>query len=260
MKHLLTLLLLGGMVATAQKDDKESSKMKGVYSINYQMLNNGIKDEVLPTKQLKIFTEKYVMYAAKASPTDSLANFGIGTYSINKNKVMENYFYIAGAGDVKDTAELNIEKLANGYKQVIIYPPFKDTIFTLTEKYDKVDKVTKVTPLDGAWKLKSSYYISRDDKKIPGNINEFKIYQNGYFIWGACMKDSATNKNLGYFGYGTFKMNGGTVTEINENTTFMTELFKKPINVAIKFLGIDSYMQTIKYPNGESGVEIYERL
>ena len=260
MKYLLTLLLLGSITAIAQKDDKESLKMKGVYSMNYQMFNNGIKDEVMPTKQLKIYTDKYVMYASKLSPTDSLASFGVGTYSIVNNKVMEYFFYIASAGDVKDTAELTIEKLANGYKQVIVYPPFKDTVYTLVEKYNKVDKATKVSSLDGAWKLKNSYYITKDGKEVASNVKEYKIYQNGYFMWGTGFKDSVTNKNKGYFGYGTFKLNGATVVEINENTTFMTALYKKPITVTIKFLGIDSYKQTIKYPDGESGVEIYERL
>ena len=248
------------MVAIAQKDDKESLKMKGVYSLNYQMFNNGIKDEVWPTKQLKIYTEKYVMYTSKLSPTDSLARFGIGTYSFSNNKIMEYFFYTSIGGDLKDTAELALEKLANGYKQVIVYPPFKDTIYTLTEKYNKVDKAPKVSPLDGVWKLKSSYYITKDGKKVSSDVHEYKIYQNGYFMWGVGLKDSATSKNQGYFGYGTFKINGGTVTEINDNTSFMTALYKKPITVAIKFLGIDSYMQTIKYPDRQRGVEIYERL
>ncbi|MBC7507339.1 MAG: hypothetical protein H7320_01100, partial [Ferruginibacter sp.] len=172
----------------------------------------------------------------------------------------EYFFYSALGGDLKDTAELAIEKLTNGYKQVIIYPVFKDTIFTLTEKYIKVDKAKKVSSLDGVWKLKSSYYITPDGKKFPTDIKQYKIYQNGYFMWGSGSKDSTNNKNQGYFGYGTFKINGGTVIEINENTSFMFDLYKKPITVAIKFLGIDSYMQTIKYPNGERGVEIYERL
>ena len=224
-----------------------------------QIVNNGFKDEILPTKQLKIYTDRYVMYAAPISPTDSLASFGIGTYNINNGKVNEYFFYTAATGEEKDTALLAIEKLPSGYKQVIVYPPFKDTVYTLTEEYDKVDKAT-VSSLDGTWKLSKSYFITSKGDTAANNDTQYKIYYGGYFIWGAGHRDSASNKNTGSFGYGSFKMDGLKVTETNTNSTYISDLIDKPVTIDIKFFGKDSYMQTLTDPTGGKLVEIYKRM
>ena len=258
MKQLLSLLLLFNMASYAQKSTKVPLQMKGVYAINYQKINNGIKDEVIPIKQLKIYTDRYVMYAAKRSPIDSLASFGIGTYKIENGKVMEYFFYLSNAGKVNDTAALVINKLPKGYKQVIVYPPYKDTIFTLTETYDKVDKPI-VSPLDGAWKLTKSYIIGASGDTTIRDFTEYKTYQNGHFMWCVGIKDSSA-QNIGFFGYGTFTMKGTKLTEVNTNTTFMTDLYNKPVAIDIKFLGKDSYMQTHSSNLDGKAVEVYERM
>ena len=260
MKQLILLqLLFFYFNGQAQKNGNTPLKMKGVYSMTYQMLNNGRADSVMGKQQLKIFTDKHVMFAGKISPTDSLAFFGVGTYRVVKDKVKEDFFYYANTGNTIDSATLSITTIPKGYQQVIIYPAVNDTVFTLTEKYNKVGKAIP-SPLDGAWKLKKSYLVNLKGDTLVRNYEEYKIYQNGYFMWGAGFKDSATNNNKGFFGYGKFKFTGNKIIEINENTSFMTDLYLKPVAVDIKFLGKNEYMQVIKNPTAGKQVEIYQRM
>jgi hypothetical protein len=259
MKLFILLCLLNGFSAYSQGNEGSSLKMDGAYLMTKQVINNGFKDEILPTKQLKIYTDKYVMYAAPKSPTDSMASFGFGRYIIDKGKVVEYFSYIADAGELMDTAVLTITKLPRGYKQVIVYPPFKDTVYTLTEEYDKVDNGT-VSALDGAWKQSKSYYISAKGDTTANHVTQYKVYYGGHFIWGAGFVDSASKKNQGVFGYGDFTLNGLNLVETNKNSTFVSDLVGIPVKIDIKLMGKDQYMQTIKNPKGEKTVEFYDRL
>lgn len=88
MKKLLSLLLLYCITSHAQKT---APKMDGVYAMTKQIVNNGYTDQIIPTKQLKMYHGRYVVYAAQISPTDSMASFGIGTYHVENGKVIENF-------------------------------------------------------------------------------------------------------------------------------------------------------------------------
>ena len=256
MKKYLTLLLLYCITAHAQK---ASPKMDGVYTMTKQMVNNGVTDQVIPTKQLKMYNGRYVMYAAAISPTDSLASFGIGTYHVKNGKVIENFFYTAAGGALIDTAILTIEQSPKGYKQVIVYPPMMDTIYTLTEEYDKVDK-SMVSAIDGAWKLNTSYMIAPAGDTVINKVTQYKMYRGGHFIWSAGYVDSATAKNQGVFGFGTFTLKGSKLTEKNTQSTYTSQLVGIPVVLDIAFKGKNEYTQTISWPDGTKGVETYTRL
>ncbi|MEO6733037.1 MAG: hypothetical protein ABIN01_17565 [Ferruginibacter sp.] len=259
MKKLLSLLFFYCMAAHAQKDTKAPVKMEGVYAMTKQVFNNSIKDSVLPTKQLKIFNGRYVMYAAPVSPSDSMASFGMGNYRVENGKVIEYFFYRASDGAQKDTTVLAIEKLPNGYKQVIVFPPYHDTVYTLIEEYDKIDRPT-VSPIDGAWRLTKSYFVRTNGDTGFNKVTQYKMFYNGHFIWGAGFVDSASNKNKGVFGYGNFKMNGNKLTETNTNSSYVSQLINKPVDLDIKFVSKDEYIQTIIWPNNQKAVEFYSRM
>ena len=99
MKHLLTFSILASLLfcsinSTAQsaakaKDDKMKGKaaastgknnttkqgsftMQGVYAMLLQVANDGTKDSLINSQQLKIYTDRYMIYAHPAAD-DSLA-------------------------------------------------------------------------------------------------------------------------------------------------------------------------------------------
>ena len=239
--------------------DSTDLEMKGAYSMTKQIGNDGTKDTLLKKEQLKIYSDRYMMYASPRA-TDSFGEYGIATYSQAGDTVKEYIFYTSTAGEVKDTARLEISKLPNGYKQVIRYVDSTST-FILTEEYDKVGKEPK-SALDGAWRqVKDIYVNGKGDTTRNITKTQFKIYESGYFIWANPNKDPASNNFYSAYGYGTFKMlNDTTTQETNINSTFYSQLVGKPVDISIKFNGNDAYAQTIRSSNGDKSVELYERL
>lgn len=269
MKHLLTtslgsLLLLWFTGAGAQESvtsKAAGSTMKGAYNMTLQKANIDGRDSAFNTSQLKIYTDRHYMWA-HALPNDSLGEFGIGTYRVQNGKVVEYPVYSTIAGQVGDTFELDIEKRGDGYSQVINLPP--DTLgrtWILTEEYREVG-TNATTPLDGAWKMTGAteYPKGGTPRQIPNPV-QYKVYQSGYVMWANSYKDSATQKPVSAFGYGTFKMSGANkAIETMTNTTYRTDLVGNPVTLQLQFKGKDGYQQTIVWPDGARTVEVYERL
>ena len=270
MKYFIFLLVISFLAACQDKSKEKSDivdntkdsaefQIKGAYSMIKQIGNDGTKDTLLKKEQLKIYSDHYMMYASPRA-TDSFGEYGIGTYRQEPNKVTEYIFYTSSAGDVKDTAVLEITPLPNGYKQVTRYAD-ANSVFIITEEYDKVGKEPP-SPLDGAWTQVKNILINRKgDTTRNTKITQFKIYESGYFIWANPNKDPASNNFNSLYGYGTFKMlDKNKSQEININSTFSTLLVGKPVDIDLEFMGNDQYKQTILGPRGEKSVEIYERL
>lgn len=224
-----------------------------------QVLNDGVKDSLLDRNQLKIFTNKYVMYASP-NITDSFANFGIGQYHISDGKIIEKIVFTGTDQDQRDSSVLLINKNPNGYTQVIEAIDIEGKNYKLTEDYEDVGR-SVTSPLDGTWKQVRNIYISSNgDSSVNDNPVEYKIYESGYFIWAITSKDSA-NRNVSVFGYGTFEMNGDSLSrETVMNTTFVMGLKGRTYEVDIDIENKDRYRQTITFANGDKSVEIYERM
>lgn len=258
MKNLPAIVLLSLVLSCNEKEAKELN-IKGAYSMTSQVLNDGTKDSAIDRKQLKIFTDRHMMYAS-ANLTDSFANFGIGEYSIDKGKVVEHIFYSSTNADKRDTVTLLVDTTENGFTQVIESIPYEGKNYKLTEKYIEESK-DRATPLDGAWKqVKNIYITSKGDSSVNENPMEYKVYQSGNFIWAITTKDS-TQTPFSVFGYGVFQMDGDNKSvETIKNSTFTSGLVGKTYEVAIELDGNDSYKQTITFANGDRSVEIYKRL
>lgn len=241
----------------AQQDIPKPLSMAGAYTMTRQVLNDGTKDSLLDRSQLKIFTDKYVMYASP-NLTDSFANFGIGTYHVNDGRIVEEIFYTTST-DKRDSSVLMIENNANGYKQEIAKLPINGKDYKLTEVYENVGSAIS-SPLDGAWKQVRNVYIrNAGDSSVNTTPIEYKIYQSGYFIWAITTKDSA-QKNVSVFGYGTFDYDGKNRSkETMMNSTFVSTK-GKGYDVAIDMNGRNAYRQTITFANGDRSIEYYERL
>ncbi len=278
MKRLLTALtgflpLLLILPASAQQPNNDSKSrmnfgdrdqsgltMQGSYSMLMQMVNDGTGDSMMGVQQFKMYTDKYFMYAYPLSG-DSLAGYGIGTYKIENNRLIEYPFYTGAGGARNDTVHINITKMPNGYVQVINYPADdRGRRYTYTEEYSDVGRGL-ASPMDGAWKQTKSMYVSNDGKTTTNTTpTQFKVYQAGHFMWAGTHMDSAAQKPVSSFGYGVLQMEGRKATkEIPTNSTFRTQLIGKAVPVQLEFMGKDAFRQTIVWPDGKS-VEEYARL
>lgn len=266
MKNFIFLLALYSFTACQSSSSSNDSntgdsniEMKGAYSMTKQIGNDGTKDTLLKKEQLKIYSDRYMMWASPRA-TDSFGEYGIATYSQEGDKVKEYVFYTSSAGEVNDTALLEIAKLPNGYRQVIRYADSTST-FVLTEEYDKVGKEPE-TNLDGAWRLIKDIFIDGKGDTINNTKKtQFKVYQSGYFIWANPNKDPASNNFYSAYGYGTYKMlNDSTSQETNINSTFYSQLVGKPVEIQLEFIGDNMYKQTISSGAEGRSVEVYEKL
>lgn len=262
---LLYLLLFAAIHTNAQQasgasDTTRQLKMKGAYAMLRQVGNDGTKDSLMHSEQFKIYTDRYMMYVHPKAG-DTLAEYGIGMYEIKNGKVMEYVFYNSETGERKDTFELNIFKMGNGYKQTIVFPDEQGGRWTLIEDYINVGRNTN-TPLDGAWKqTKVTYIAPNGSKRTEDRPTQFKVYESGHFIWASTSVDAATKKRSSYYGYGSFQMDGNNkATEINTSSTFRADLIGQPVTLQLAFTGKDAYRQTITYPDGSKIVEEYKKL
>jgi hypothetical protein len=241
---------------------KQTPDMHGVYNMLSQSVNDGTRDSTLAgVKQLKIYTESFMMYANSHSP-DSVASFGIGSYTTEGGKVIEHTIY--SASDTSNSSEaanftLDIEKTAKGYKQVIKdIAEIQGKKYSLAEEYESVGKKVK-SPLDGAWKELKSFTLNGKDTTM-NKVTQFKTYYGGYVIWGQTYMDSATQKSRTGIGCGTFEMTGNNKSkEIVTNSNY-SQIVGMTFNIDIEFKGNDEYKQTITGSNGDKYVEIYQRL
>jgi hypothetical protein len=257
MKRLLAFPLIVFIVSCS--NETNNMGMAGAYSLNTQVLNDGSKDSTIDRKQLKIYTDKYFMYASP-NVADSFANFGIGQYKVVGDKLYEYRYYTAEGGDKRDTFAVTIEKTSDGYRQVIENMNLSGKNYTLTETYESVSNERK-SPVDGAWKQVRNIYIRKaGDSSVNNNPLEYKVYQSGYFIWAITVPDSAKGKTS-VFGYGPFEViDSGRIKETVANSTFVSGLLGKTYEVAIGFPDADTYKQTITFANGDKSIEIYQRL
>lgn len=240
--------------------NKNALDMRGAYFLTRQVANNGTKDSLMEAKQLKIFTDKHMVYV-HPGPDDSLAYYGVGRYTVADGKVIEDIFFTSEEGKVNNKFELAINQTGQGYAQVIQFPPGQDNIsWKLTEEYRRVDQ-NLVSPLDGAWKqIKVTSVATDGTTKTNESPTQFKFFYRGNFAWVNTSRDSATNKPVSFYGYGNFKMNGNDeLVENNTSSSFKSVLVNKPVTLKIKMLDKDHFEQTIQWEGGKE-TELYERL
>lgn len=262
----LTSFLLFGVFINAQQGPTTGKAKKnapgnmgGAYYMLEQKVNDGTTDSVLQNEQLKIYTDRYFMYA-HGIVGDSLAAYGIGTYKVEEDKLVEYVFFTSANGDRKDTVNLYISKRPDGYTQVINFSPDELGVrYALTEHYKTVSR-NLTTPLDGAWRQTKNMFYPNGGTPVTNELPvQFKVYQAGHFIWAKTSKDSITQKPVSYFGFGTFDMKGKNEAVENNTHSSFSVLANQPVTLRIEFSGKDSYTQTITWPEGKS-VEVYQRM
>ena len=129
---LVAGFLLAGLCLKAQQQisntqptsgAKNTKKgMAGAYALLRQMVNDGTKDSVIHIEQLKIYTDRYMIYAHQM-PNDSLAEYGIGRYTVEDGKVIEDVFFTSANGDQNNKVELQITKQAMATPRSLTFRP-----------------------------------------------------------------------------------------------------------------------------------------
>ncbi len=230
----------------------------------YKMLSQSVKGGKVDTtynnlQQLKMYTDDYMMYA-NFNPADSVSGFGIGSYTVNKDTVTESVVYSANDTAKNDTPrdfKLAITKTEKGYKQLIHDIQWGDQKISLTEDYETVGTATK-SALDGTWKQIKSYSITGKDT-TAGTSTQFKMYAGGYFMFGNTYSDSAKKNHTG-MGYGKFAMTGTNKSKESVLVSTYYQVRGQEVDLDITMNGADEYTQTIKWKDGSTGVEVYQRM
>lgn len=259
-------LLFAGEVRSQVQPVKLTSAtdMKGAYTMLKQVADTGTGEFHLNTQQMKIFTDKYVMYAHRRSETDSMAEFGIGKYSVENGKVIEQMFFGA-SGPINNKFELAINKQKDGYSQIIHFPENgSGRRWVLTEDYAKMGTSMK-SPLDGAWRMKKLIIVDKDGKSTTyessDKAKQFKLYESGNFMWANYVQGDEVGKVNTAYGYGTFEMSSpNQITETITSSTYQTLLVGNSLTFNIKFIGKDIFEQSNTWENGSKRIEVYERL
>lgn len=254
---LLALAVLAAF--SCNPKEKDSLSVAGVYNMLSQSVNDGTKDSAYNRKQLKIYTDDYMMYA-NINAIDSTASFGIGSYNIDSGKVVEFILYSA-SGDATNpdprTYRLDIEKTPKGYKQTIADIMMQGKNYKLSEEYESIGNTAK-SPLDGEWSMTSHYRVKGNDT-INNEVTEYKVYYGGHFIFGRSARDTVTHKSKAGIGFGTFEMANNKVKESIIASNYQ-DLVGKTFDLDIEFSGTDEFKQTITIDTLGKSIEVYKRL
>jgi hypothetical protein len=239
---------------------KEKVSQAGIYKLEKQMVSGGGKDTVYKRTQMKIYTDRYFMYAGMAP--DSSVGFGTGDYHLDTgNKIIENNIYSSGYLDSSKTFSLLITRKDSGYTQVIPdIAVLKGVKYKLTENYSKVAG-SDTSVLDGLWKLDKNYWVKGKDT-TRGKETQFKIFQGGHFMfvhrYPLTVGGKSTFKNG--FGYGTFSFKRDTLTE-DEELSSHSVLVGHSFSIKITMKGKDEYSQVIDDKKaGVQTTETYKRV
>ncbi|HVM90070.1 MAG TPA: hypothetical protein VMT76_17920 [Puia sp.] len=258
MKLILTIALLF-LIGCSGNGKKENVNMPGVYRMISQSIKGGNIDTTYRSlAQLKIFTSDHLMFA-NVNQAGTVGSFGIGTYTVNGDTIIENIF-LRGSDSTKTETpaeyKLIIVKTGKGYQQVI--PDFTSNgqKYVLSEDYESVGMPAKST-LDGVWKLSLSYHIKGNDT-TTNNITQYKMYDGGYFIWGQSRPDTA-RKNITAVGFGKFTLEGNKLQEyLMESTN--AEIRSLDVHIDIEMKGDTVFKQTISNKDSTRDVETYVRV
>jgi len=259
MKSIIPFVLLA-LVGCNNAAEKMVS-MAGAYNMDSSSVFDGEKNTTSDRiKEFKIYTYDHMMWV-NMNPVDSVSRFGIGRYSYDSGKVVENIIY--GATD--STASSNpasftllIEKTDKGYKQVISELVSRGKKYRLSEYYEAMGTNVK-TPVDGSWKAVKMYTIKGNDTTVVKNVTQFKTYFSGHFMFGHTYLDSAKRLHTG-IGYGSFEMNGSNKIKEHVETTTYYQIRDKTIDIDIEMMGSDGFKQTINNADGTKVVEEYQLL
>ncbi len=250
--------MLVGTVLSCNAPNETVPDIEGAYTMLSYAVLDGVDEQVYDdVRQLKIYTDKHVMYVR--FDKDSISSFGVGTYLPGPENITENIFYRASDSVVHnggDTFVLEVEMTDGGYKQKIHNVELGQKKITSLEEYEYVG-IASASSLEGVWMQVKAYNVSGNDT-VPIEMTQYKTYCAGHFMYGQTYLDAVGKVHTG-MGFGDFEMNGDNqVREMVKTSSYNTA--GQVFDIDIEFNGHDEFKQTISEPTGEKYVEIYQRV
>jgi len=258
----LLILFFSAAVLALSCSSPTPPEIKGAYKLLSTTYKSETSSSTGGVPHLKIYTDEYMMYSY-FDEEDSAASFGVGTYTLNQDSMVETEFYFsldAYFSDEEESFATLIEKTDKGYKQIDNdVPAAGGATFDITHEYESVG-TGKTSPLDGAWIMTNAFIVNeKGDTTQMTDIRQYKVYYSGNFMFGHTTVDSLEVMHTG-MGYGTFDMSGDN----SARETVQSSIYPEAIgsfDLAVTFNGADEFTQTIKGEGGNvSSTETYKRL
>jgi hypothetical protein len=241
---------------------KKNLHMEGIYKMDSMISKTATADTTYRnTNQLKIYTPEFMMYA-DVNDGDSISRFGIGSYTAGKDTLIENIIFTSNDSVNNDKPrmyKLVIDKGKNGYRQYINnMTDNAGGTFDLTEYYSTVG-IPATSVLDGTWKIVRAFSIVKGDTVRVRNATQYKVYYNGYVMWGHSLKDSANRIHTGV-GYGKFTVSGDISLKESMMASTYNAVRGHDFDIEFVLNGKDAFKQTITNLDGSKDLEFYERM
>ncbi len=255
---LLGLALTTLIASCSQKPATESRA--GVYNMDKQVISDGVKDYTYSsadgTTQIKIYTPSEYFFITNIK--DSVAGFGLGSYTQAEGKIEETNIYNTNTLDTIQKVSLNITNNEKGYTQSIPEMMIGGKKLSMTEDYTTI-AANGASALDGVWHQSKNLEINGKDT-VDRTYNEYKVYHAGHFMWGArYLSDSTKNTYEKIVGHGTFTLNNDALTETLDMSSRKGITGK--YNIIVKFNGGDEYtQQTADTSTHIVGFKTYKRV
>ncbi len=252
------LLVLTGLGCGGTKQ-QEPINVAGAYNMLTQTFGGSVLDTTFTQhRQLKLYTGRFMMYV-RLSPADSLSSFGVGTYTVSGDKLVENILYSAAdtiAIKTPDSDTIKVTTTDQGMEQARPKIRSDKGDISLKEIYQRVDTAV-LSPIDGCWKQISGYSVKGTDTVRWADV-QYKAFFAGNFAFGNVETDKHGITHAG-ISYGTFTMAGSTVNETITASTWAA-LNGQHFSVEITVNSPDTFTQTILQSDGTKEVLMYERL
>lgn len=250
--------ILAGAALSCSTPNKSVPDIEGTYTmLSYAVIEGGNEQVYNDVKQLKIYTDKHVMYVR--FDKDSVSSFGVGTYLPGPGNIKENIFYRASDSVINNEGDsflLEVEMTDGGYKQKIHNVELQQRKVTSLEEYEYVG-IASASSLEGVWKQVKAYNVSGSDT-VPIEMTQYKTYCAGHFMYGQTYLDALGKVHTG-MGFGDFEIRGDhQVREVVKTSSYNTA--GQVFDIDIEFNGQDEFTQTISEPTGEKYVEVYQRV
>lgn len=257
-KTFLFILLAAIAAASCNEPKKETASMAGAYKNVFYSYASATEDTTITDmQQYKMYTDKHFIFANLAP--DSMVGFGFGSYALDGATITEHSIYTSRGLDTAADFTLDVQREPGGYTQLIPEIIMGGVPYRLTEKYTTLP-ATGTSPLDGAWELTQAVRVTGADTTTM-RYKQYKVYQGGHFMFiQRYPADSTGTAFYNGFGFGTFTMDGNTVTETNtlSNYAFMVGV---PVRVMVSMNGMDEYVQQIVDTATKSPtLEYYKRV
>ena len=145
-----------------------------------------------------------------------------------------------------------------GYRQVIPEIMIAGVPNRLVEDYYKIN-FKKQNDVDGVWKLVEYLSITNGDT-ARSKRDQYKIFQDGYFMFVQYFIDPITKAPKKGFGFGNFELGKEEISETNVFCSY-PELRGVPIRTNLTGESEDSFTQTIVSDSrGSTSIEKYIRM